>query len=354
MDSGVPLASDFTWSFTTGETDTVTPTVVNTIPSFAVTIPVDPNNPFSGSINVPLNDSVVAVFSEAMDPFTINANTFTLKLGSTPVQGIVSFDGDNTATFTPSALLAQNSTYTATITAGAACLGGNALSQNFSWSFTTGAAQSTSPTVVSTYPAQNAIDLPINSSVIASFSEAISAMSINSGTFTLWQGINNVSGTVTFDGIHTATFDPLEDLAVGTTYTAKISTGVTDIAGIHVASDYTWVFTTGPADTTAPTVLSTSPADGAQGITNTTTITVTFSEAVDPTTLVFTLEQGNNMIFGSSTFNNNLTIMTFTPAMGAYQVPALTANTTYTASVSVTDVVGYGPAKQTWSFTTAP
>jgi len=44
-----------------------------------------------------------------------------------------------TATFTPSTILAFSTAYTATITTGVEDLAGNALTNNFVWSFTTGA-----------------------------------------------------------------------------------------------------------------------------------------------------------------------------------------------------------------------
>jgi hypothetical protein len=79
---------------------------------------------------------VTATFSEAMDPATINTTTFSLSGG---VTGTVSFAGQ-TATFTPTANLSPGTSYTATITTGAADVAGNSLAQNHSWTFATAAA----------------------------------------------------------------------------------------------------------------------------------------------------------------------------------------------------------------------
>ena len=120
------MASSFVWSFTTGVTqDTTAPTV-----SFT-----DPVNATNG---VALNQKIAVTFSEAMDPFTINTTTFTLKQGTTPVAGTVTYAGA-TAIFTQASDLAPLTTYTATITTGAKDLAGNPLLHNFAWSFTTGA-----------------------------------------------------------------------------------------------------------------------------------------------------------------------------------------------------------------------
>ncbi len=277
--SGKGLAADFVWSFTTGEIDTIAPFVSSTIPSFVPqSTSSNPDNPFGGSINVPINDVITAYFNEAMDPSTINSNTFTLMQGAAPVMGTVTFNGDRTAVFTPSASLSPNTTYTATITTGATCLGGNTLAQNFVWSFTTGPAQTTVPMVISTVPASGSSGLPINSSITATFSEAVNPMTINNSTFILMQGNALIPGTVNFDGVSTAVFDPTTDLAVNGTYTVTITTGVTDLAGIPLASNVSWSFMTGSADTVLPTIVSTSPNDGDQNVATNSAIVVTFSE----------------------------------------------------------------------------
>src|SRR5260370_1059617 len=95
----------------------------------------------------PMNDKIDATFTEALDPATVNTATFTLKQGSTPVSGTVSYTG-TTATFTPSVTLLPNTTYTATVTTAVKDLAGNALAGNYVWSFTTGAAPDTGPSVV--------------------------------------------------------------------------------------------------------------------------------------------------------------------------------------------------------------
>jgi len=82
------------------------------------------------------NTLVTGTFSEAMNPATINASTFTLV--GAGAAGTVTYDQPSlTATYTPSAPLALNTTYTATITTGAKDLSGNGLASNNVWTFTT-------------------------------------------------------------------------------------------------------------------------------------------------------------------------------------------------------------------------
>ena len=105
-----------------------------------------------------------------------------------------------------------------------------------------------------------------------------------------------------------------------------------------------------PADTTAPTVSSTIPADVATGIALNANITVTFSEAMDPATITsatFTLKQGATVVPGAVTYVGKTA--TFNPASN------LATSTTYTATITtgVKDLAGNALAvTKTWSFTT--
>jgi hypothetical protein len=126
--AGNALATNFAWSFTTSaSTDTTAPTVSSTIPTDTVT-------------GVPINQTVNASFSKAMDPATITTANFTVTgLGGTVTGTVAYVVASQIATFTPATNLAPSTTYTNTITTGATDLAGNALASDFVWSFTTGA-----------------------------------------------------------------------------------------------------------------------------------------------------------------------------------------------------------------------
>ena len=132
--NGISLASNFVWTFTTGSSSCVPPTVISVAP---------PN----GSSGICPNTLVVATFSEAMNPSTINTTTFTLTApGPTPVAGTVTYVVSSyVATFTPSSPLALNTFYTATITTGAQDLAGDPLASNYVWTFTTSATACANP-----------------------------------------------------------------------------------------------------------------------------------------------------------------------------------------------------------------
>jgi hypothetical protein len=82
---------------------------------------------------------MTATFSEAMDPASITATTFTVTSGATaiPVQGTVTY-ADPAATFRPAVPLAGDGSYTATITTGARSASGVAMAASRTWRFTTG------------------------------------------------------------------------------------------------------------------------------------------------------------------------------------------------------------------------
>src|SRR5206468_1015124 len=286
--------TDMSWSFTTGVApDTTAPAVSAIVPA----------NNASG---VGLSTQIASTFSEPMDASTINTSTFTLKQGTTPVAGTVSYSGV-TATFTPAANLAPLTTYTATISTGTKDLAGNALSTDMSWSFTTGVIpDTTAPTVSATVPANATTGIGITAQLATTFSEPMDASTINTSTFTLKQGTTPVAGTVSYSGV-TATFTPAANLAPLTTYTATISTGAKDLAGNALTSDMSWSFTTGVIpDTTAPTVSATFPANATTGVgINTLSLhdALPILDASTINTSTFTLKQGTTPVAGTVSYS---------------------------------------------------
>jgi YVTN family beta-propeller protein len=103
-------------------------------------------------------------------------------------------------------------------------------------------AGSTVPTVTSTIPANAATDVSRSTTIQATFSDIMDATTINSSTFLMSGG---VTGTVTYNSANKiATFKPLNDLSKDTTYTITLTTGIRNVMGNALASNYTWSFTT--------------------------------------------------------------------------------------------------------------
>jgi hypothetical protein len=308
-------------------------------------------SPVVNATGVSINTTVSAVFNEAMDAATINVMTFTLKQGTTAVPGLVTYN-DSTATFSPISTLALNTTYTATITTGAKDPAGNAMVNDYVWSFTTGSsADIAAPLVIYTDPVNAATGVVLNKKISATFSEAMNASTLNGVTFTLKQGTTPITGIVTYSGT-TALFSPSADFVANTVYTATITTGAKDLAGNALANNYVWSFTTGStSDVVRPTVIATDPVNAATGVALTKKLAAMFSEAMNPLTInatTFLLKYGTTAVTGTVTYIG--TTATFTPSAN------LLPNTLYTATITTgaQDPAGNALANNyVWTFTTA-
>lgn len=96
---------------------------------------VTATNPSNNSLGVPVNTVVTAGFNETVAT-TSPATAFTLTQGGTATAGTVTISGAN-ATFTPTGVLGNNLTYTATLTRDIKDLAGNALATPYTWTFIT-------------------------------------------------------------------------------------------------------------------------------------------------------------------------------------------------------------------------
>ncbi len=289
-----------------------------------------------------------------MNLTTITNTTFTLTSpGGVSVLGTVTSAG-TTSSFTPTLPLILGTVYTATVTTGVQDTLGHALLANMVWTFTTG----TIPTVMSTNPATNAITIPLNQKIAATFNQAMNPATLTAaGTFgvAIAGGGLAVPGTVTYvAAANTVLFTPTANLAASTRYTASIAPTAQSVSGNLLAS-YMWSFTTGTnVNNTPPTVVSTVPASAAVSVPTNTIVTATFSKAMDPTgvttTGTFTLAvagAGGAAVPGTVQYAG--TTATFTPSA------ALAATKQYTATITTTakDLTGNAlAANYVWSFTT--
>ncbi len=148
---------------------------------------------------------------------------------------------------------------------------------------------------------------------------------------------------------------PLHGLANGSSGGNGVYRVGSDVFPIQTSgADNYWVdavlSTSAPSDTVPPTVLSQNPSSGATSVPANTTPSVTFSEAVQPATIAFTLTgPGTTSVAGSVAYNTTTNTATFTPSA------PLAAGTTFTASVSgVKDIAGNTMVGTTqWTFKSA-
>jgi hypothetical protein len=211
----------------------------------------------------------------------------------------------------------------------------------------------TVPTVTETGPADTATAVALNSKVVATFSVAMDATTIDTTSFTvIGAGEPALTGTVSLDATtNTARFTSGSNFTASTVYTATLTRNVKSSAGVALAADNVWSFTSGTtADTVVPAVSSSSPANVAIDVALNGSLSVNFSEALDPATVntsTFTLSAGATPVAGTVRYSNK--VASFTPASN------LAASTVYTATLTtgITDLAGNPlAANVVWSFTT--
>lgn len=132
-----------------GQTDTNPPTILYMSPLTSV-------SPSNNELGVPVQVPITVMFSEDMDPSTINEDTFKVRQRTTPragadadqyrslpIEGTITYS-DRKATFTsddrfwPSQI--YGNVFTVTVTKGVEDIAGNSLLNDYIWSFTTGNA----------------------------------------------------------------------------------------------------------------------------------------------------------------------------------------------------------------------
>ncbi len=345
---GNPLPAAFAWSFTTAAVpDTVRPTVLATAPTDSAT-------------GVPADSLVTALFSEPLDPATVDAATFTLvRDGGIPVPATVSLDTSGTlATLQPDTLLAYETHFTAHLATAITDTTGNGLGAEYVWTFTTGAAppDTVGPAVLATYPVGGAVGVPADTLVTVTFDEPLDPATLTAASFTLTpEGGAALPATVAYEAAgNLATLTPDTLLAAATLYTARLTVAITDTLGNPLAAAYAWSFTSAaPPDTTAPTVQTTDPLADAVGIPVGTAVSAVFAEALDPaslTTASFTLTpDGGAPVAAAVGYAPGSFTATLTPAA------PLANSTLYEArlTTAVSDSAGNPlAADYAWSFTT--
>lgn len=324
--TGAPV----TWTFTT-VADTLAPTVTMRTPA-------------PGAAMVSTGTMIVATFSEPVQ--NVTPTTFTVNDGAAVTGTLASSNGGRIWTFTPSAALANNATVTVTLSTGITDLASNALAAPVTWMFGT-AADTMAPTVMSSTPAANAMNVAITSTIAVTFDEPVTG--VTGTSFTVNSGGAVTGSLASSNGGRTWTFTPSAAFANNAPVVVTLSTAIMDLIGNPLAAPVTFMFTTVP-DTTAPAVMSTMPAANATSVAITSTIAVTFTEPVmNVTTSSFAVTSGG-AVAGTLASSNGGRTWTFTPSA------AFANNTTVmvTLTTAITDTASNPLAPVTFMFTTVP
>ncbi len=170
------------------------------------------------------------------------------------------------------------------------------------------------------YPLHNETDIPVNSSIVVEFDDNIDISTVTNATFIVDGGAGAVAGTASIDALNrTVTFTPAGDLLPLTTYTVTLTTGILNLSGQSMESDYTWSFTTG--DASIPDIYVLTPA----GLDIPSNYTYDMGSAVNGSTTnsaVFTIGNRGNLdltitgVLLSDTVNYNITLSPITIVAG--------------------------------------
>ena len=359
--------------------------------------------PYIGSSSNPVTTTPTATFSEAVVP---NSVSFAVTdSNGTAVPGTTSLNGtDTVATFKPANPLAAGMTYTVTIS-GATDSNGEGMLSPYTYTFITSKSfdavgkcpcaiwPDVAPSGVSDASDTGGLQLgvkftPSNSGTVSGV--RFYKLPDNTGTHvgSLWSSSGSLLASGTFTSESTQGWEELDfsspvTVTAGTTYVAAYFTNGTHYGYTYnglsssvingplstPANGGVYVYgsaTTFPSNSIAtnywvdvvyatsgsfgPTVTSVTPGSGSQGNAVTVAPTVTFSQAVVPSSVSFTLKDASgNTAAGSVTLNGAGTTATFRPSS------ALAANTTYTATVSgaQTSSGASMTSPYSWTFTTA-
>ncbi len=133
---------------------------------------------------------------------------------------------------------------------------------------------SPAPVVTALTPASGVKSVARTTVVTATFDRPVTGVSAT--TMTLASATGTVPAYVTYDATNRrATLTPKAALAADRVYTLRLTAGITATTGTPLTA-FSSTFETGPA----PTITALSPKPGATGVSRSTTVKVTFSEAV--------------------------------------------------------------------------
>jgi hypothetical protein len=213
------------------------------------------------------------------------------------------------------------------------------------------------PTLSSSTPASGATGVPPSSSITATMSKSLDPATVTSTNVTVTPsaGGSALAATASYDDTtQKITLDPTGQLDPFTAYVVRIKGGSTGVASwtTPVAADITWTFTTGSG--TPPTVLDTSPAANASGVSIDGNVTATFDRGMDAATLTSTTVNlkptGGSAVTATLAYNAATRVVTLDPTTALSPTTQYTA--TITAGAKATDGTALA-ADVTWTFTTA-
>ena len=332
--------ADFTSRFTTGPFGDASP-------PFVVA-----QRPASGATDVPASAVITLYFNEPLTASTV-ANALHVSENGVVKNGSVLVTGGGTAVrFTPDEPFAASARVQVFLDATAQDASGNAVPL-YQGTFTIAADGSgVGPAAVRLSPAQTS-DVPRNAIFEIAFSEPIDAATVAGAT--LFRELTSgtiVPATISLrGGGRIVRLTPQALLAANTAYEIMVTTSVADLSGAPLVNALDWTFNTGTAtDEVAPHAAAVTPPAGAVNVGINASITVRFSEPINPLTVdggTLQVTSALGAVPGTYVFNSTNTEVVLVPFV------ALPDSATMTVVVSgVEDLAGNAVTPHAVPFTT--
>jgi LPXTG-site transpeptidase (sortase) family protein len=316
---------------------------------------VSSTTPANGDTDVAINGDVSITFSEPVD---VTGSWYGLSCATSGTHTVAVTGGPTTFTLNPDADFVNSEVCTLTVYAAQVTDQDtndppDNMAANFTSTFTTVGVADTAPSVVSISPSDGATSVGTQSNISVTFSEDVS---IDSGGITVGCTVTPTVGVAVSGGPTTFTVDPLVDLAANETCTVTVLASYVHDSDTNdppdtMAANFVSTFTTDAA----PTVTSTTPADGATDIALTSNVVVNFSEAMTATASSFTLSCVNTGVHAVAVSGSGTSSITLNPTVdfGNNETCTLTVNAASISDSDAGDPPDHPAADYVTSFTTA-
>ena len=121
----------------------------------------------------------------------------------------------------------------------------------------------TAPNVSSVIPQHEATKVSRTTPIIAKFDEDLFAVSVDNSSFSFSDGSNEVPATISLNSANEITLQANSMLSNLTSYTATLTTNLTDVSGNALNQNYAWSFTTEDGDWSNATLVEVGGGDAA-------------------------------------------------------------------------------------------
>jgi hypothetical protein len=293
-------------------------------------------SPPDGEVNVSTNVYITLTFNSKVTGSILSHLSIAPEL-----TGSWSIGYDSTmASFTPALTLPIETEFTVGVDASAEDAFGNRIPAPFSSRFTT-----TPFRVVYTYPAAGAADVPLTMAPSFNFSVSFDTSTIRAAFHIAPATAGTLSGL--YPGTYNFTFIPDNGLLGSTVYTITIDSTLKEMGGSLLRGGYVLSFTTAPFSVT-----STSPSDGATGVTRYNLVQVNVNGPINSATVGGSIQISPPAPYAFYSYDGSTWFQ-----LNATSSSGWAANTTYTVTIGTGLRTMRGqalPAPYLFSFKTGP